>query len=675
MSKKQASISSFFTRPSPSSSSTATAPSASRSSQVSPVSPVATKNGKPRVSSLGGETGSKRSRIGATKTAEKSVEELGLNVEGLNGAEEAEEDEEPAQKRVRRSTSRVQSSSHDRDVDDTNFLSPIDPNGSTKHTTSDAGNAKPTRTIDAAAKGRTDKFRFSQDVPSSNGAEASEQLDGAASKEKEALHRKFVRRLGGADNAFAGRRRLDTHDPAETAGDEDGDEEEETPAPTTSRAKGKKAPGPRKLTPMEKQVLEIKRDHKDTLLIVEVGYKFQFFGEDARTAAKELSIVCIPGKMRFDEHPSEAHLDRFAGASIPTHRLHVHVKRLVEAGHKVGVVRQLETAALKAAGDNRNAPFVRKLTNLYTKGTYIDEVEAPQMAASPATGYLLCLTETNAKGWGNDEKVQVGIIAVQPATGDIIYDEFEDGFMRSEIETRLLHIAPCEFLIVGELSKATEKLVSHLSGSKANVFGDAVRVERVEKSKTVVAQAYPHVSTFYADRMSATGDEKDSQASDLLNKVLKLSDHVTICLSAMITHLKEYGLEHVFDLTKYFQPFSARSHMHINGNTLTSLEIYRNQTDHSEKGSLFWALNRTKTKFGQRLLRKWVGRPLLQKEVLEQRVAAVEDLLGSGNANVERLKGLLARVRSDLEKSLIRIYYGKVGFDFDSISNIILNQS
>jgi len=39
----------------------------------------------------------------------------------------------------------------------------------------------------------------------------------------------------------------------------------------------------------------------DAILIVEVGYKFKFFGEDARIAAKELGIVCIPGKFRFDE--------------------------------------------------------------------------------------------------------------------------------------------------------------------------------------------------------------------------------------------------------------------------------------------------------------------------------------------------------------------------------------
>jgi DNA mismatch repair protein MSH3 len=55
---------------------------------------------------------------------------------------------------------------------------------------------------------------------------------------------------------------------------------------------------------MEIQFLEIKRQHMDTLLIMEVGYKFRFFGEDARIAAKELSIVCIPGKMRYDERES-----------------------------------------------------------------------------------------------------------------------------------------------------------------------------------------------------------------------------------------------------------------------------------------------------------------------------------------------------------------------------------
>jgi DNA mismatch repair protein MSH3 len=525
---------------------------------------------------------------------------------------------------------------------------------------------------------RTSKYMFSSS-PAVLPHEDDEMMvdDEETRKLKERLHQKFKKKLGRPDS-IAEIKRRNRHITDETAegqegGDEDDEPEEEPDPPPKARGrKGAAATKAKdKLTPLEKQVLAIKHKHPDTLLVVEVGYKFKFFGEDARSAAKELSIVCIPGKFRFDEHPSEAHINRFASASVPVHRLHVHVKRLVSAGHKVGVVRQLETAALKAAGDNRNKTFERGLTNLYTKGTYIDDQESLEPSVSEAggnsiaTGHLLCLTETSPKGWGTDEKVQIGLVAVQPQTGDIIYDDFEDGWMRSELETRLLHIAPCEFLIVGEVSKATDKLVKHLSASKTNIFGDNARVERIDKPKTMAAQSYSHITKFYADKMSAADPsssqvESSQEKGTLLDKVHKLSENATICLSAMIEHLREYGLEHVFDLTKYFQSFSARSHMLLNGNTLNSLEIYLNQTDHSERGSLFWTLDRTQTRFGQRLLRKWVGRPLLDRTRLDERVAAVEELKdGENTVAVDRIKTLLGKTRGDLERSLIRIYYKK----------------
>lgn len=532
----------------------------------------------------------------------------------------------------------------------------------------------------ASVASRTERYAYDEAHTTDAGRDrAVEDEDASETQKKKELHEKFVAKLGRPDSMAMIKRRHFQLDDGAAAADEDGDpdeaEEEEAPRGKQTKKKGAKTG---KLTPMEIQFLDIKRKHMDTVLIVEVGYKFKFFGEDARVAAKELSIVCIPGKFRYDERefdardililpfthknstdPSEAHLDRFASASIPVHRLPVHAKRLVAAGHKVGVVRQVETAALKKAGDNRNAPFVRKLTNVYTKGTYVDEIGEldQETSGAPAGGYLLCITESNAKGWGTDEKVDVGIIAVQPGTGDIIYDNFEDGFMRREIETRLLHISPCEFLILGDLSKATDKLLQHLSGSSSNVFGDRSRIERVPKSKTASAEAYSHVTQFYANKVK---DTSDARSSALLDKVLKLPEAVTICLSAMIKHLTEYGLEHIFDLTKYFTPFSTRSHMLINGTTLESLEVYRNATDHQEKGSLFWAINKTHTRFGQRLLRKWIGRPLLDKDRLEERVAAVEELFENQSTwRVDKLEGLLMNTKADLERSLIRIYYGK----------------
>ena len=521
--------------------------------------------------------------------------------------------------------------------------------------------------------GRTSKYLFSSSpMPQDENEDEDDEL---TKKNKERLHEKFMKRLA-KPGTLAEIQRRNRIIGEETQEDEDmaeDDEEDQEPEPPPTKGKGKKAlPAKKsrdKLTPLEKQVLAIKKKHMDTLLIVEVGYKFRFWGEDARTAAKELNIVCIPGKYRFDEHPSEAHLDRFASASIPVHRLHVHVKRLVSAGHKVGVVRQLETAALKAAGDNRNKAFERGLTNLYTKGTYIDDQEsldasvATSDVGAPATGHILCLTETSPKGWGSDEKVQIGLVAVQPSTGDVMYDDWEDGWMRSELETRLLHISPCEFLLVGEVSKASEKLLQHLSGSKTNVFGDKARIERIEKPKTMAAQSYSHITKFYADKLkselpSSSQVESSQETGTLLDKVHKLSENATICLSALITHLTDYGLQNVFDLTKNFQSFSARSHMLLNGNTLSSLEIYRNQTDHTERGSLFWTLDRTQTRFGQRLLRKWVGRPLLDRQRLNERVAAVEELRdGQPGIAVDRIRDLLSKIKTDLEKSLIRIYY------------------
>jgi DNA mismatch repair protein MSH3 len=56
-------------------------------------------------------------------------------------------------------------------------------------------------------------------------------------------------------------------------------------------------------------------------------------------------------------------------------RLHV-LSKYIQL--QVGVVKQTETTALKAAGDNRSAPFTRELSALYTKSTLIGEGTPPR---------------------------------------------------------------------------------------------------------------------------------------------------------------------------------------------------------------------------------------------------------------------------------------------------------
>jgi DNA mismatch repair protein MSH3 len=156
-----------------------------------------------------------------------------------------------------------------------------------------------------SSSSRTDRYaynaeRSAADLPT-HGEDGE---DAAVKRKKEELHRKFVKKLGHPDSLSMLRRRElygGNESPGLDADDEDGGgdaDEEGTPPPTKAKKKGSKTG---KLTPMEIQFLDIKRKHMDTILVVEVGYKFRFFGEDARIAAKELSIVCIPGKFRYDE--------------------------------------------------------------------------------------------------------------------------------------------------------------------------------------------------------------------------------------------------------------------------------------------------------------------------------------------------------------------------------------
>jgi DNA mismatch repair protein MSH3 len=101
--------------------------------------------------------------------------------------------------------------------------------------------------------------------------------------------------------------------------------------------------------------------------------QFRFFGRDAEIAASELNIMCLPDRC-------------FMTASIPTQRLFIHVRRLVNAGHKVahllcrhrrwlilskvGIVRQTETAAIKKNSASKSTVFTRELTEMYTKARY-----------------------------------------------------------------------------------------------------------------------------------------------------------------------------------------------------------------------------------------------------------------------------------------------------------------
>jgi DNA mismatch repair protein MSH3 len=136
-----------------------------------------------------------------------------------------------------------------------------------------------------------------------------------------------------------------------------------------------------------------------------------------------------------------------------------------------------------------------------------------------------------------------------------------------------------------------------------NSHTETIRTEYVKRPKTTDL-ATSQIKSFY--RSVPDGP------NTLLDRILSFPRLTLLSLAALITYTIDFGLQNVFT-SKYFQHFSSRAHMLLNGSTISSLEIYRNQTDFSEKGSLLWVLDHTRTKFGRRMLRKWIGRPLLAR--------------------------------------------------------------
>ena len=125
----------------------------------------------------------------------------------------------------------------------------------------------------------------------------------------------------------------------------------------------------KKLTPLEQQVKDLQLRYPDTLLMVECGYRYRFFGEDAIKAAKVLDIIA---------HPDSVGSGLLGlTASVPTFNGHTnYVRKLVLTGEKVGIVAQTESSAEKKVKSqtSNSGPFSRDVTEIYTASTFLEEL-------------------------------------------------------------------------------------------------------------------------------------------------------------------------------------------------------------------------------------------------------------------------------------------------------------
>ena len=102
-------------------------------------------------------------------------------------------------------------------------------------------------------------------------------------------------------------------------------------------------------------------------------------------------------------------------------------------------------------------------------------------------------------------------------------------------------------------------------------------------------------------------------------------------------------------------PYTTGKFMVLDSSTRRNLELVETLREKAKRGSLLWVLDKTKTAMGARMLRSFVEQPLIEKEEIEGRLDAIEELMQRA-IDREELREYLNPVY-DLERLLTRITY------------------
>ncbi|MCI8814535.1 MAG: DNA mismatch repair protein MutS, partial [Lachnospiraceae bacterium] len=137
---------------------------------------------------------------------------------------------------------------------------------------------------------------------------------------------------------------------------------------------------------------------------------------------------------------------------------------------------------------------------------------------------------------------------------------------------------------------------------------------------------------------------------------LGIGDYDTgaIAAGAMFTYLRETQKTSMEHMTKII-PYATETFMLLDSSTRRNLELVETLREKNKVGSLLWVLDKTRTAMGARTLRSYVEQPLIDENLINERLEAVEALVEAPMLRDE-IREHLGPVY-DLERLISRISY------------------
>ncbi|EGL81894.1 DNA mismatch repair protein mutS [Caldalkalibacillus thermarum TA2.A1] len=351
-------------------------------------------------------------------------------------------------------------------------------------------------------------------------------------------------------------------------------------------------------TPMMEQYLSIKKEYPDAFLFFRLGDFYELFFEDAKRAAQILEIT-------LTSRPAGKSGEKIPMCGVPYHTANQYIKKMIDQGHKVAICEQVE--------DPKEAKGVvkRKVVRVITPGTLMEE----SMLAEDENNFMLFLTKAPDL---------YAVVGCDLSTGEVTGTEIGDwGLFVEEVS----HFQPKEVIMSTAFSQ------NEIKGLKQHYPG-IITVREVGSADVVNASEWLRLQTA-------------STQSEVINEALVL--------------MYEYLLDTQKKVVDHLQPFHyyrSQAYLSLDTHAKRNLELLQTLRERSRKGSLLWLLDQTSTAMGGRLLKKWLTRPLLDQELIEQRLDIVEILVNNPLVREEIM--LILKEVYDLERLAARVAFGNV---------------
>jgi DNA mismatch repair protein MutS len=387
-------------------------------------------------------------------------------------------------------------------------------------------------------------------------------------------------------------------------------------------------------TPLMRQYHAIKTRYPHALVLFRLGDFYELFYEDAIAASRELQIT-LTSRNRERGEPVPM-------CGVPYHAAEGYITRLLRAGYKIAVCDQMEQP-----GPGKKL-VRREVVRVITPGT----ATSLNVLEPKENNYLAAL----ARGVTG---TPVGLAYADVTTGEFLVTEFSGADADEKLRDELHRLKPREILLprqAGLFATAASDAESpgHSWGARGEVR-DAVetRIEewvfRPDYAERMLREQFG-VATL--DGFGLAGHFQAISAAGAMVHYLRETSGKG---SENGDHF-EGALGHL-DRVRYYEQADA---LVLDTVTVRNLElvapIFAEDAGRGGPATLLSALDETATGMGARLLRQWILRPQVNREEIEARLDAVNELKTHAVLR-EEIRHNLAGVQ-DLERLTGRVTLG-----------------